>query len=131
MATAYTPGLTVSGKIRHRVRRLLPLRGEVRVGVGDHVEARDVVAETFMPGDIFPLNLSNILSMPPKDVLECVLKKEGDRIEEGEVLARTKGLFGMFKNEYKSKVSGTIETISGITGQLIVRGENVEFLLGT
>lgn len=122
MATAYTPGLTVSGRIRHRVRRLLPLQGEVRVGVGDHVEAREVVAETFMPGDVFPLNLANILSMPPKDVLECVLKKEGDRVEEGEVLARTKGLFGMFRSEYESKVSGTIETISGITGQMIVRG---------
>ena len=125
MATAYTPGLTVSAKVKHRVKRILPLQGEVRVGVDDFVSAEDVVAETSMPGDIYPLNLANVLSMPPKDVVECMLKKEGERIEEGETLARTKGIFGMFKNEYKSKTAGTIETVSNVTGQVIVRGEPI------
>jgi hypothetical protein len=52
-----------------------------------------------------------------------MLKKEGDRIALGEPLARTKGIFGKFRTEYASKVAGTIESISSVTGQVILRGE--------
>ena len=123
MAHAYTPGLKVSRRIRHRTRRILPIAGEVLVQAGDAVDAQDFVAQTFMPGDITPVNLANILSLPPADVAECLLKKEGEQIEIGEVIARTKGIFGLFKNEYKSKVAGKLESVSNTTGQLIVRGE--------
>ncbi len=122
MAQAYTPGLKVTNRITHRVRRVLPIPGEVIVKEGDDVDARDIVAETFMPGDVFPLNMANLLSMPAGDVPDCMLKKEGDTVKAGEILARTKGIFGMFRTEYKSKVEGTIESISGVTGQVIVRG---------
>lgn len=119
---AYTPGLKVVGAMRYVARRLLPIPGTVLVQRGDLVDARQVVAETFMPGDITPLNLAKLLSMPPADVPECMLKKEGDRIEAGEALARTKGIFGKFRTEYKSETAGTIESISAVTGQVIVRG---------
>jgi len=125
MAHAYTPGLKVTRRIRHRARRVLPIAGDVLVKVGDQVSARDVVAQTFMPGDVIPVNLSNILSLPPADVPECMLKKEGETITVGDPVARTKGIFGLFKNEYKSKVAGTLESISGTTGQLIVRGDPI------
>jgi hypothetical protein len=123
MAHAYTPGLKVSSRLRHRARRLLPIAGEVRVKVGDRVQAHDVVAETFMPGDITPVNLANALSLPPADVPECMLINQGERVEIGQPLARTKGIFGLFKSEYKSKAAGTVEAISAVTGQLIIRGE--------
>ncbi|NOX56163.1 MAG: hypothetical protein GXP27_17315 [Planctomycetes bacterium] len=123
MAHAYTPGLTVTQKTRLRWRRVLPIAGEVLVRVGDRVHARDVVARTYMPGDITPLNLANLLSVAPADVPDCMLKKQGDRVEVGEPLARTKGIFGFFKTEYRSKVAGTIESISNVTGQVILRGE--------
>ena len=122
MSQAYTPGLKVTPRITHRTRRLLPISGEVLVSVGDRVNARDVVAQTHLPGDVYPLNLSNLLSMPPGDVHECMLKREGERVEIGDPLAQTKGLFGMFKNTYRAKVAGTIEAVSAVTGQVIVRG---------
>lgn len=125
MAHVYTPGLKVHARVRHRVRRVLPISGEVLKAVGERVAARDVVARTFMPGDVTPINLANALSLPPADVAECMLVREGDRIEIGQTLARTKGIFGMFKSEYRSKVSGTVESISPVTGQLIVRGEPI------
>ena len=123
MANAYTPGLKVSARTRHRARRLLPIAGDVLVRVGDRVNARQVVARTFMPGDVTLLNMAKLLAMPPADVPACMLKKEGDPIAPGEALARTKGIFGKFRTEYTSKVSGTIESISSVTGQVIVRGE--------
>ena len=123
MAHAYTPGLIVSNRIQHRTRRILPIAGDVLVELGDSVGAQDIVAQTFMPGDITPINIANVLSLPPADVPECMLVKEGDKIQAGDSLAMTKGIFGMFKNDYKSKVAGTIESISKTTGQVIVRGE--------
>ena len=123
MAHAYTPGLKVTPYTRHRVRRILPIHGEVLKSIGNRVEAPDVVAETFMPGNITPVNVANMLSMPPADVPECMLLSEGDEVEEGTVLAQTKGIFGMFKSTCASRVSGTIETVSNVTGQVIIRGE--------
>lgn len=122
MAHAYTPGLKVTPVATIRHRRILPIKGDVLVKVGDAVKATDIVARTFMPGDVHPINLANQLSLPPADVPECVLIKVGAAVKTGDVLARTKGIFGMFKAEYKSPVSGTVETISEITGQLTVRG---------
>lgn len=123
MAQAFTPGLKVTNRITHRVKRILPIPGEVVVSEGDQVDARDIVAETFMPGDVTPLNMANLLSMPPSDVPECMLKKPGDRVKVGEAIARTKGIFGMFRTEYKTKVEGVIESVSEVTGQVILRGE--------
>lgn len=122
MAQAYTPGLKVSSRLRHRVRRLLPISGDVLVKQGDRVNAEDVVAQTFMPGDVVPINLSNVLSVPPGDVKECMLVKVGDEIAVDQPIARSKGLFGFFKSEYKSKSAGTLETVSDVTGQAIIRG---------
>ena len=123
MAHAYTPGLKVSRRIRHRARRILPIPGDVLTESGGTVAAEDVVAETFMPGDVTPVNLASALSLPPADVPDCMIKKEGEQIAVGEAIARTKGIFGLFKTEYKSRVAGTLESVSTTTGQLIVRGK--------
>ncbi len=111
--------------MRYRARRVLPIAGDVLVAVGDRVSAQDVVARTELPGDATPINLANQLSLIPADVPGCLLKREGERIEVGEVLARTKGIFGMFKGEYASKVGGVIESVSQVTGQVIIRGESI------
>jgi hypothetical protein len=121
MAT-YTPGLKVVRQVRHRVRRVLPIAGDVLVKAGDRVEAEQIVAQTFMPGDVTPLNLANVLSISPGDVRSSLLKQEGEKVEVGELLARTKGIFGLFKNEYRSKSAGTLESVSAVTGQVILRG---------
>ncbi len=122
MATAYTPGLKVTNRMTHRCRRVLPIKGDVLVEAGEAVDARQTVARTFMPGDITPVNLANILSMPVTDVKECVLKNEGERIDVDEPLAQTKGIFGLFRTTYRSRHAGTVETVSDLTGQVIIRG---------
>src|SRR5688572_16808647 len=123
MGAAYTPGLKVSARTRHRARRQLPIPGDVLVKLGDAVTAEQVVAQTFMPGDVTPLNLANLLSVAPSDVSSCMLRKEGERIAVGEPLARSKGIFGKFRTEYTAPVAGTIESVSSTTGMVLVRGE--------
>jgi hypothetical protein len=125
MGQAYTPGLLVTAETTFQTRRILPLAGNVKVSLNQQVSAIDVVAETFMPGNVTPLNMANALSVPPVEVPGIMLKKVGDTIAPGDILARTKGIFGYFKNEYISKIHGTLESISKITGQLIIRHEPI------
>ncbi|MGI9014034.1 MAG: hypothetical protein ACR2GY_07275 [Phycisphaerales bacterium] len=122
MAQAYTPGLKVTARTTHRCRRVLPIAGDVLVQVGETVRAETIVARTALPGDITPINMANVLAAPAADVRECMLKREGEHVEVGEIIARTKGMFGMFKKEHVSKHSGTIENISDTTGQVMLRG---------
>ncbi len=121
MAHAYTPGLRVAERTLLRKERRLPLPGTVMVKEGDQVNADQVVAKTDLPGNVQPINVANLLSIEPVDIKEFMLKEEGDAIEKDEPLARSAGFFGMFKNTYKSSVSGTVESISDVTGQVLIR----------
>ena len=123
MSSPYTPGLKVLARTRHRARRVLPVAGEVLVQVGQRVAATDIVARAAMPGDVVPLNVANLLSCQPGDVPGLMLKRVGDRVAVDDVLARTKGIFGMMKTECRASAAGTIEAISGTTGQVMIRGE--------
>lgn len=122
MAHAYTPGLQIKEQIRYHVRRSLPIEGTVLVQVGDTVRADDVVARTEQPGNIYPINLANHLGVPPGEVPSAMLFQPGDHVEEGAVLAISKGIFGFFRTSYHASVSGTVESVSAITGQVILRG---------
>lgn len=122
MAHAYTPGLKVTDRMTVSKRRILPLKGEVVVEVGDMVTPDTVVARTDLPGNVEPMNVANILGVPPEDVPECMLKKEGEPVQRGETIGLTKSFFGLFKSEAKSKIDGTVESISSITGQVLLRG---------
>ncbi|MEI8017152.1 MAG: hypothetical protein WCH39_03080 [Schlesneria sp.] len=136
MAQAYTPGLMVSRGCRWRCRRLLPLTGDVLVQVGDRVSAQEVVARTFLPGDAIPVNLAKRLGISSSELSRSMLRTIGETVHAGEALARTKGFFGFFKAEFPSPSTGTIEAISKITGQVILRGapnavQTVAYLSGT
>lgn len=121
MAHAYTPGLKVSkGMTIHKERRL-PLEGEVLVSAGDNVRADEVVAKADLPGNVQLVNIANLLSVPANDVDEYTTKKVGEGIEKDEILAETKGIFGLFKSQVRSPISGTVENISNVTGQVILR----------
>lgn len=121
MAHAYTPGLTVSPFTTITKKRILPLKGEVMVKVGDPVEPASVVARTELPGKVQSKNVSADLGLPPSDITAAMMKKEGDRVEKDEVVAEQKSFFGVFKSRSQAPVTGTIETISAITGQVLYR----------
>ena len=122
MAQSYTPGLKVSPQTTLRVRRQLPIAGTVHVRQGDVVAAQDVVAEASIPGDVFPVNLANQLGVSAGDVSRAMLVETGSAVSVGDELARTNGIFGFFKKSYFSRYSGTLESISKVTGQVILRG---------
>ncbi|MEQ1846787.1 MAG: hypothetical protein ABL983_14570, partial [Nitrospira sp.] len=121
MAHSYTPGLTVTDQTVIHRRRMLPLPGTVVVTVGDLVRSDQVVARAELPGKVFPVNLANQLSVAPGEIKDYLIKKEGDVVEKEDILAENKPLIKWFKTEIRSPVAGTIESVSSITGQVLLR----------
>lgn len=121
MAHIYTPGLKVTARTIIRKRRVLPIPGEVFVRVGEEVTSSTVVARTLLPGKVHTVNVVNRLGISPDDLGGYMLKKEGEPVEEGEAIAESRPLLRWFKTQVKSPVKGTIETISEVTGQVLLR----------
>lgn len=121
MAHAYTPGLTVTERTIVRRRRILPLPGKVLVNSGDRVKADQSVARAELPGKVYPINLANQLSIAPDEIKDYLVKKEGDPVRKDEILAENKPLIKWFKTEIASPITGTIESVSMVTGQVLLR----------
>src|SRR5437870_13706912 len=99
MATAYTPGLKVSAHTLIEKTRRLPLKGDVLVKEGDSVLPDTVVARTELPGIMQTVRLAEKMGLEPADLQNALLVKQGERIEQGQIIARSKGMFGLFKSE--------------------------------
>lgn len=121
MGTAYTPGLKVSSRTTIRKTRRLPLKGEVVTRVGDKVVPDAVVARTELPGNMQTLRVAEYLGLEPGDMGKVLRIKEGDRVEKNDVIAETRSLFGLMRNELKSPISGTVELISPVSGHVGIR----------
>jgi len=121
VAHAYTPGLRVTPWTTILKERRLPLAGEVLVAQGDQVSADQIVARTDLPGNVQPIKAASILGQHQQDLLDYMLKKEGEAVSKGEAIATAKSFFGLFKSHCLSPCDGTIESISTVTGQVIIR----------
>ena len=125
MAHAYTPGLKVTEKHLIKKNRILPLKGEVLVKVGDKVSPDDVVARTHLPGNVVPLNVANKLGIPPEDIELVMEKKIGDPIAKGESIALKKSFIKWFSSSAAATIDGTLESVSKVTGQVLQRGHPI------
>ncbi len=121
MAHAYTPGLKVMPCTLFRKKRLLPIPGKVLVAEGKQVEATDIVAQTELPGKVFPINIANRMSVAPEEIKDLLLKKEGDTVRKGEIIAENKPFIKWFKTTLESPIDGTVDSVSHLTGQIMLR----------
>src|SRR5437899_1434813 len=121
MAHSYTPGLTVTEQAVVRRRRMLSLPGTILVSGGETVRANQAVARAELPGKVYPLNLANQLGVAPDEINEYLIKKAGDPVKKGEILAENKPLIKWFKTEVLSPITGVVESISPVTGQILLR----------
>ncbi len=121
MPHSYTPGLTVTEHTIIRRRRMLSLPGTVLVASGEAVRADQAVARAELPGKVYPLNLANQLSVSPDEIHEYLIKKAGDRVQKDEILAENKPLIKWLKTEVLSPITGVVESVSPVTGQVLLR----------
>jgi hypothetical protein len=121
MAHAYTPGLRVTDHAVLRRERRLPLKGEVLVALGAELSADTIVARTELPGNVQTVNVAAKLAMDPARVPDALTVPVGSAAKKGEVIAEGKSLFGLVRQRATAPADGTIESVSPITGQLILR----------
>lgn len=125
MASAYTPGLTVSGDtVVQRIRRL-PIKGMVLVKEGDAVDPDSVVARALLPGMLQTIKMAEKLGVEPREVPNFFQGGVGDQLSKGQVVAETKGFFGFGKAKVESDYEGTVESISEVTGNILVREPSI------
>jgi len=121
LAHSYTPGLKVLKSTKILKERRLPLKGSVESKVGERVKPNDIVAKTDLPGNVQMINVANQLNIDASDINQCMIKTNGESVHKNDLIAETKGIFGFFKSSVLSPVDGTIETISNVTGQVVLR----------
>jgi hypothetical protein len=123
LAHAYVPGLRVAELTQLRRERILPLKGQVMVELGQVVRAEDVVARTELPGPVKTLNVVNLLGIDASQIDDNMLKKQGESFKEGEIIAQNKPLLGLkfLQTRVVAEFDGTVENISTVTGQVILR----------
>jgi hypothetical protein len=121
MAHAYTPGLRVTESATIRKRRILPIQGTVLAKVGQRVSAADVVAKAEIPGKVHTVNIVNKLSIEARETKSVMTKKEKDAVRKDEVIAENKPLIKWFKTQVMSPIDGTVESVSEVTGQVLLR----------
>lgn len=118
---AYTPGLKIKRSTVVRKERRLPMKGKVFVKVGQEVSFTDTIAEMLSPGEPFVINAAQSLGIQKEDIKRYMQKEVGDAIEKGEPLCGYNAFFGLMKNWVNSPIDGFVETVSDISGQIIVR----------
>lgn len=121
MAHSYTPGLKVLKNTKILKERRLPLKGSVSASIGSEVKPDQIIARTDLPGNVQMVNVANLLNVDAVDVKQVMLMDNGSKINKNDLLAETKGLFGFFKSNVKSPATGTVESISDVTGQVVIR----------
>jgi len=125
MGHVYIPGLKVSEFELVSKIRILPLKGDVVVKENDVVHPDVPVARAFLPGDVEAINVAGILSADAEDVEMYMKVPVHGSFDKNAIIAESKGLFGLFKTQIKTPFKGTIESISKVTGQVILRAEPV------
>lgn len=125
MGEAYTPGLKVKKALVVRKTRKLPIKGEILVNVGDNVHSDAIVARTRVPGDLQIVRVAPKLGIELEDTQRYMIRKTGDPVKKDEVIAKSTSFFGLFKTFVRSPVEGTIEHISNVTGQVVIREQPI------
>src|SRR3990172_13382322 len=90
------------------------------VKVNDKVEAESVIARCVVSAGQRLVKVANILGVSRHTVKNYLLRNVGDRIYQGEIIARKKGVLGVGKNELKSPVDGVITDVDK-NGDLLVK----------
>jgi hypothetical protein len=109
-----------------RIERRLPHPGEVLVRVGQRVEPEVTVARAFIPGTPQIVNLARALMIAPSMVERAMVREVGNKVAQGEVLARSSRFGGRV---CLAPVSGIIVALDRETGYVTISPDPTEYSL--
>jgi hypothetical protein len=107
-------------KKRFTLDRVFPGPGKAAVKVGQQVSEVDVIAHCEVSAGQRLIKIAHSLGVSGSDVKRYLTRKIGDRIYEGEVIARKKAILGLGKQEIKSPADGVVADIDE-RGDLILK----------
>src|SRR5436190_1184588 len=110
-----TPPLVTNAMAR--IERRLPHPGEVLVRAGQRVEPEIIVTRAYLPGTPQIVNLARALMIAPALVERAMVREVGNKVAQGEVLARSSRVGGRV---CISPVGGKIEAVDSETGYVTV-----------
>lgn len=123
MGSAFTPGLAITENMTVTKTRILPVRGEVLLKVGDVVTPDTVVARVEIPGTLAVVKAAQLLGCMAEQLKDFCLVKEGDVVTPEQLLGQRSVFFNLFNSRCRSPREGTIEYISKLSGNIGVRGK--------
>ncbi len=86
-------------------------KGRATVKVGQMVTDTEIIAHCEISAGQRLIKIAHELGVRGKEVHKYLIRKIGDRIYEGEIIARKKGMLGVGKKEIKTPVDGIITEI--------------------
>lgn len=105
---------------QHDLLRHFPGKGEAAVKVGQQVEASDIVAHCEVSSGQRLIKVAHALGVSASSVKKHLIRNIGDRIYQGEVIARVNSLLGLVKKEVKSPADGVITDIDR-NGDVVIK----------
>jgi hypothetical protein len=118
------PPLTTNAMAR--IERRLPHPGEVLVRAGQRVEPEATIARAYLPGTPQIVNLARALMIAPSLVERAMIREVGNKVAQGEVLARSSRIGGRV---CLAPVSGVIVALDSETGYVTISPDPVEYTL--
>jgi hypothetical protein len=109
-----------------RIERRLLQPGHVRVRVGSRVEPDDVVAHTYLSAAPKIINVARLLVIPPSQLARAMRREVGNKVAQGDVLARVGRLGG---RSCQAPISGIIAAVDTETGYVTIAPEPTEYEL--
>jgi hypothetical protein len=119
-----TPPLITSAMAR--IERRLPHPGDVLVRAGQRVEPEEAVAHAYLPGTPQVVNLARALMIAPALVERAMIREVGNKVAQGEVLARSSRVGGRV---CPAPVSGEIVAVDSETGYVTISPDPAEYTL--
>jgi hypothetical protein len=110
-----------------RRERRLPIPGAVTVRVNQKVQAADVIAEAELTPRHAFLDIARSLAVPRQEIDQHITRKEGDRVEAGEVIA---GPVGFARRTVRAPANGRVVRIKEGRVLFAFRGRRLELQAG-
>lgn len=96
----------------------IPKKRKVFIKKFETISQGTVLVEGEGSGKREILSIARIFKIAPSKIFEVLVKKLGDKIQKGEVLAKKEGIFG--KTALKSPVDGRLAEISQVLGEVVL-----------
>lgn len=121
MVESSAPSLRILAKTLFRKVRIVPPNATICVTPGTQVNPEDIVARAEVPGQIHSICAADKLGIANACLMENIDVRLGDVVSKNQIIGRRQSVFGLFRREVRSPVSGRVENISKALGHVMIR----------